>query len=201
MPSAKSSNDLNYEILEIREQNERYSINVYYPVTKFDELNLSVKDSIYSHIEEFKNEVSKFSPDKTYSLNITFKYQREANYITFVFEINSDFCCLNVQKSIDTITYDINKNKIININDLIYKNQDLLEYLSKFCYEELRNREYIKKLDSDEFIVQGTKPLISNFDLFSLGDGKLTIYFEQYQIVPHHLDIQKVEIPLNNIDI
>ena len=91
------------------------------------------------------------------------------------------------------------KNKIINISDLILENESLLEKLQNKCYDALIQNDDIKNAGVEEFVKEGTKPEIKNYDTFILNDKSITIYFGEYQVVPYYLAIQKVEVLLSEL--
>lgn len=46
-----------------------------------------------------------------------------------------------------------------------------------------------------EMIHEGTEPIPENYDLFTISDKGLTIYFEKYQVAPGSAGSQAVLIP------
>ena len=191
MPSAKKEDILKYNISQIVDSTELFDINVYLPVTQFDNLNVEIEHIINAYIEDFKAQLIYLSTDKKYFLDITFDVYQNKQYIG----------CLHDENYIYTINYDIKSNKVIKLEDLILKNENLLSDMSKFCYNALVNKEEIKAEENMEFIVDGTLPIIKNYETFVINQNTLDIYFGEYQVVPYYLGIQKVEIPYNEINL
>ena len=201
MPSAKKEDILKYNISQIVDSTELFDINVYLPVTQFDNLNVEIEHIINEYIEDFKAQLIYLSTDKKYFLDITFDVYQNKQYISFLFNIKQNLGCLHDENYIYTINYDIKSNKVIKLEDLILKNENLLSDMSKFCYNALVNKEEIKAEENMEFIVDGTLPIIKNYETFVINQNTLDIYFGEYQVVPYYLGIQKVEIPYEQINL
>ena len=201
MPSAKKEDILKYNISQIVDSTELFDINVYLPVTQFDNLNIEIEHIINEYIEDFKAQLIYLSTDKKYFLDITFDVYQNKQYISFLFNIKQNLGCLHDENYIYTINYYIKSNKVIKLEDLILKNENLLSDMSKFCYNDLVNKEEIKAEENMEFIVDGTLPIIKNYETFVINQNTLDIYFGEYQVVPYYLGIQKVEIPYEQINL
>ena len=78
---------------------------------------------------------------------------------------------------------------------LVLEQPDLVS-LSEICREEL-TLALSAGNDSDlqEMIHEGTEPIPENYDLFTISDKGLTIYFEKYQVAPGSAGSQAVLIP------
>ena len=201
MPSAKKEDILKYNISQIVDSTELFDINVYLPVTQFDNLNVEIEHIINEYIEDFKAQLIYLSTDKKYFLDITFDVYQNKQYISFLFNIKQNLGCLHYENYIYTINYDIKSNKVIKLEDLILKNENLLSDMSKFCYNALVNKEEIKAEENMEFIVDGTLPITKNYETFVINQNTLDIYFGEYEVVPYYLGIQKVEIPYEQINL
>lgn len=201
MPSAKKEDILKYNISQIVDSTELFDINVYLPVTQFDNLNVEIEHIINEYIEDFKAQLIYLSTDKKYFLDITFDVYQNKQYISFLFNIKQNLGCLHDENYIYTINYDIKSNKVIKLEDLILKNENLLSDMSKFCYNALVNKEEIKAEENMEFIVDGTLPITKNYETFVINQNTLDIYFGEYEVVPYYLGIQKVEIPYEQINL
>lgn len=199
IPNAKKEEVAQFEILDIKEDTDKYSLSVYYPITKYDKLNEVVNLRANEYISSFKDEIIKLSNEKKYNLGITFETYTAKDTISFLFNVSQNLGCLHEEKYVFSINYNIKKNKIISISDLIFENENLLEKLQNKCYDALIQNEDIKNAGVEEFVLEGTKTEIKNYENFILDKENIIIYFGEYQVVPYYLGIQKVVILLSDI--
>lgn len=199
IPNAKDEYKLEDTIVENKEESERYSICVYYPRTPYDILNEEINCNISEYISDFKQCLSTLSENKKYNLNINFESYKFKNYISYVFNISENLGCIHDESYIYTAVYDIKENKVVKIQDFILKDEKLLDKISEYCYNELLKNDEIASFNASEFVKNGTKPIIENYEKFILNDGKFVVYFPEYQVVPYYLGMQKVFIPLESI--
>ena len=151
------------------------------------------------YISDFKQCLSTLSENKKYNLNINFESYKFKNYISYVFNISENLGCIHDESYIYTVVYDIKKNKVVKIQDFILKDEKLLDKISEYCYNELLKNDEIASFNASEFVKNGTKPIIENYEKFILNDGKFVVYFSEYQVVPYYLGMKKVFIPLESI--
>lgn len=199
IPNVKKEEIEQFEILNIKEDTDKYILNVYYPTTKYEMLNETISLEVNEYINSFRDELVKLSNDKKYSLEITFETYSTKDTISFLFNVSENLGCLHGEKYVFSINFNVKKNKIINISDLILENESLLEKLQNKCYDALIQNDDIKNAGVEEFVKEGTKPEIKNYDTFILNDKSITIYFGEYQVVPYYLGIQKVEVLLSEL--
>ncbi len=119
------------------------------------------------------------------------------------------------EDKISTLIYDKNTGERIEISDIF--NEDFLAVVSDFSRKKLKEKveaeaenlgentsqqakdEYKERLN--EMIDEGTKPTVENFDSVSFSpDGVLTIYFDKYQVAPGSSGVQKVDIPVKDLE-
>ncbi len=199
IPNVKKQEKIKYNILEKKETNERYRIQAFYPATKYDDLNYEIELVINQYIEDFKSQIINLDTEKIYDFNLTFECYQTKQFISFVFNITEDFGCLHPENYIYTINFNEKNCKILLLEDLIYKNENLLEFLSEYCYNDIINRDGIKNSNIENYVKSGTNAVMENFRLFSINDENITVYFNEYQVVPYYLGIQQVKIPLEKI--
>lgn len=201
VPNAKNEENFKYNISQKVEKNDSYDVNVYFPITEFENLNSEIEFILNEYIQDFKEQIIHLSTDKKYFLDVTFEVYQTKKYISFLFNIKQNFGCLHDENYILTINYNVDKGKIIGLKDLIMKNENLLNDIARISYNSLISREEIKSDENMEFITYGTTPLIKNYEAFIINKNTLDIYFQEYQVVPYYLGIQKVEIPYEDINL
>lgn len=201
IPNAKKEDIVKYTINTIKEENDKYDLKAYVPVTEYEELNLDITNIVNSYIESFKNQLPYLSQDKKYYLNITFETYNKGDYISFLFLIKQNLGCLHDEKYISTINYDKKENKIITLYDLIKKDEELLNKLSSLSYQAICNNNDIDNVKNEDFIKEGTTPLYKNFENFIINKNSLDVYFNEYQVLPYYYGAIRVEIGYDEINL
>ena len=108
-----SNNDI-YEMKNIKDDDKKYIIDIYYPYTKYEILNIAIKSKMQKIVDDFKEAVD-FEHEAKYNLDISFDYYNYDYYISFAFNVNSDTGGAHPSSNIFTINYDLKNNKIIDI--------------------------------------------------------------------------------------
>ena len=201
IPNVKKEEYNKYTISNITEENEKYKVKIYYPVTEYEKLNLSINNLVNEYLESFKNEIPHLSEDKTYYLNITFEVYANKNYVSYLFLIKENLGCLHDEKYVVTLNYDIKENKIITISDLVKKDENLLNELSSLSFNAIKENKDIDSIKNEEFIKEGIIPIYKNFENFVINKNSFDIYFNEYQILPYYYGIVKVEFTYDEINL
>lgn len=200
-----SANDLkaNCDIKEIKELEEDYEIEIYYPESKYSLLNEKIKNKMEKYINEFKEEIKEFEKigDNKFTLSINFDSYEYEEYISYVFHIFVDLQGAHPNTYIWTISYDIKSKELIDINTLVRKNKDILNILSGYAYEELKQNSSIKEDNTLDMLVDGTKPVSDNFSKFAFTKEGLKVFFQRYDVAPYYLGEFEVTVPYDKLNI
>lgn len=169
---------------KIEEKTNNYKITVYYPKTDYSKLNNVINDKIYGYIKEFKEDVnsSDYPINQYYSLIILYDSYEYDNYISYIFRIEDYTGGAHPNHRIYTVVYDIKNNEIITIDDLINKNQNILNIFSETSREILKSNN---RITSSTMLYEGTKPKLQNFENFVLSKNGIILFFQQYQVAPY----------------
>ena len=169
---------------KIEEKNNNYKIIAYYPKTDYPKLNNVINDKIYEYIKEFKENVnsSDYPINQYYSLIILYDCYEYDNYISYIFRIEDYTGGAHPNHRIYTVVYDIKNNVIITIDDLINKNQNILNIFSENSREILKSND---KITSSTMLYEGTKPKKENFTNFVFSKNGIILFFPQYQVAPY----------------
>lgn len=104
----------------------------------------------------------------------------------------------NGEDKMATFTWNKLTNSLIPLEQLLplVLEQPDLASLATICREEL-TVSLVAQNDADlqAMIQAGTEPVPENYDLFTISDKGLTIYFEKYQVAPGSQGSQAVLIP------
>lgn len=169
---------------KIEEKTNNYKITVYYPKTDYSKLNNVINDKIYGYIKEFKEDVnsSDYPINQYYSLIILYDSYEYDNYISYIFRIEGYTGGAHPNHRIYTVVYDIKNNEIITIDDLINKNQNILNIFSETSREILKSNN---RITSSTMLYEGTKPKIQNFQNFVFSKNGIILFFQEYQVAPY----------------
>lgn len=192
----------NSYLKEVNEENEKSKILIYYPETTYKILNEEILNLVKSVAEDFKYRVDSFEDsklDRKFELNINFDTYEYDNYVSYVFYTTIDDLGAHPEYHIATVNYDIKNDKIITIDDLSAKNPNLLNVLSKYCYETLSNEDVIKEYGSLDQLKEGTEAKLSNFKNIVFTKSGLIIFFEKYSVGPYVLGDFSVTVPYDKI--
>ena len=201
---AKTNNNKGYENkIDKTNEKDKTKIKVYFPVTDYGKLNKVIKYSISSYINEFNSFVkdNERIDNQYYTLYILYDEFKYADIISYVFNIEMYTGGAHPNHYIKTINYDIDNNKIIDIDYLEKYNYGILKKISISANEILT--EKLKKSDSyDETIVkEGTNATKSNFRNFIFTKDGLKFYFSHYQVAPYSYGMIEITIPYEDIEL
>ena len=194
----------NFVIEEIKEEKEKYSIEVYYPRTNYENLNNAITDNVKGTIDLFKKEVeslSDISLSAKLTLNINYTIYEYLDYISVAIDNVWYLGGAHPNERINTIVYNKKEEKLFTIDDLISKNKTFLKDISVYSYNSLKDNEKIKKYSTDEMLRNGTEPLKDNFKNFVLTDTGLLIIFNKYDIAPYVAGNFEIRVPYTDMNI
>ena len=151
------------------------TLNINYLNTTYIDINQKIDLIIKKYIKEFYKHLNK-NIDNV--LNITCENHIIYNYLSISINITMEYKRLNKYYFVETIIYDINKQKFIQIDDLLKKNKYLLNKLSTISKKFL----YQKNIYDKETIYNKTGPNKNNFNKFLLTKKGLKLYFTNDKI-------------------
>ena len=95
-----------------------------------------------------------------------------------------------------TIVFDQEKEEIFSLNDWLNCHPSLLEFFSCYSRQELIQKE---KIVSISMMIEGTRPVISNFSHFVFVPTGIMLFFPEYQVAPYSSGAFKIVIPYSVI--
>ena len=195
---AKVSVDLNK-----KKENQRYitkeqketNMYIYYPYSDSKEFNKNINDIL----DKYKD-IIKSSREKNWNLEIIYNVDEYDEKIkSFVFNIKINDGGNYPITHIETITFDFEKNKILNLKDILKDYNSQIYDISNICYNELIQNENVKSFGNIDKVKDGTK--YYKLNKYSLEKNVLIIFFERYAVAPYVVGELNVCIPLNEIEI
>lgn len=198
-----SSLKSNCDIKEIKETTEDFEIEVYYPESKYSKLNKEIKTKMDRYINEFKDEMGEYNKieNNKFLLKINFDSYEYQEYISYVFHIFVDTHGAHPNTYTWTISYNTKTNEIVDMKNLVEKNKELLNLLSEYSLEKLKQNDKIKEDNTLDMLLDGTKPNIDNFSKFAFDKDGLKIFFQRYDVAPYYLGEFEITVPYDKIGI
>lgn len=188
---------------EIKEEEGNYKINIYYPKTKYKVLNNEIEENIYKIYEEFKSSAININLENPY-IEITYNINevniKNNNIISIVFNIKSLIDRTHPNDDFYTINYNITTGKIITIDDLILKNNDILNIFSSVSYETLKDNEKIKQYINETNLKNSFDNNKITYQIFAFDKQGIIIYFNTYSLAPFAAGNFSVSIPYSKLD-
>lgn len=172
-------------------------IQVIYPRTKYSVLNKEIYLFIQKQILNFMNVAKEAIQENIiYTLDISHDEYFYQDYLSFVFYSSSYTGGAHPEHMVSCFVYDISHDMLVYMSDLVQEIPNLLETLSKESRKKLVNNYKIQNLS---MMLEGTKPIVSNFSHFVFAPTGIMIFFPEYQIAPYSSGAFKVVIPYSII--
>lgn len=188
--------DINENINTVIEENKNIIVGINYPTTGYKKIDNLVNSDIEKIYNDFKDNYESFSNLTTKSeLNIDYTYNKlDNNIITITINVYINSSKLKSSLNyIKTYNYDINKNKILSLNDIV--DSDNIKKIPK-----LINNYLIKNYG--EFInINELNNIKYNYELFSIDNDYIYIYYNPNEVSKSYDDIIEILIPLNKINL
>lgn len=190
-----TSNVDKFKIENIKEETQEKDVNIFYPVTEYQNVN----DEILNKIEEYRNkfENSTFTADIK-KLEISFDEYEYKEYVSFRFNVKSNTGITHDLNEIFTIVY--KNGEILDITNLVAKDNKILETFQIECYEKLKDNECIKQYSTEQWLNKGLEKIEDNYKNFILTSKSFVIIFNEYTVAPYVAGVLEVEIPYDKLE-
>lgn len=199
-----SVNEDDYVVQIIKESTDKYDLAVYYPMTKYANLNKEIKRKMDEYIATFKQEIAGTPLENSsfkYMLNVEFNLYKYLDYVSYVFYSTIYTGGAHPNSHFYSVSYDKTKGKIITLDDLMLKNKSLLVDLSEYSYKTLLKNTSITNMGTTDMLKDGTKATKDNFKSFAFTANGLLIFFEAYQVAPYASGEFTVTAPYDEINL
>lgn len=196
------SNSGFYCMNEISEENDKYIIKAYIPCTKIKELDEKLENEVCNIVENFKKEINDLKlqdTDKKFELNLNYSTYEYDKYCSFLIFYSFDLGGAHPDRNFVTLNYNKEEKSFVTIDTLIAKDNDILDKLSKYCYNVLK--EKIDQKESDDSLKEGTSTYKKNFEKFVLSQDGIIIFFPNYSLTSYYLGEFEVVVPYNELSI
>lgn len=187
------SNVDKYTIESIVKDDEKQNVNIYYPVTEYENVNAKINEKIKEYMTNFEN--SNYITDKK-QLTISFDTFEFKEYNSFKFNIKSNVGITHDLDEVFTIVY--KKDKIILITDL---QDNIVEKLYEECKSKLKSNEKIIEFSNDKWIDEGLVKDSNTFSNYIMSDNSIVLYFNPCTVAPYAAGIIQIEIPYDNLQL
>lgn len=187
------SNVDKYTIESIVKDDEKQSVNIYYPVTEYENVNAKINEKIKEYMTNFEN--SNYITDKK-QLTISFDTFEFKEYNSFKFNIKSNVGITHDLDEVFTIVY--KEDKIILITDI---QDNIVEKLYEECKSKLKSNEKIIEFSNDKWIDEGLVKDSNTFSNYIMSDNSIVLYFNPCTVAPYAAGIIQIEIPYDNLQL
>ncbi|HEY5125589.1 MAG TPA: DUF3298 and DUF4163 domain-containing protein [Ignavibacteria bacterium] len=216
IPVLAFSQKINYETKGFKDSSvvKRYQISVSYPqVIGFkdtraqDKVNTIIQTEIKKISDDFIKQLvdwdltdipADFSSE--FECNFTVSYSQD-NIFSVAFEIYTYYAgaahpysyayCMNM---------DLVRAKVIDFT-LMFKDENSgLKKLSDYCFNELKKRNDTEDIcTDDEWLKEGTKPDVKNYESLPIEPEGILVIFNAYQVACYAAGPQTVKIPYSEL--
>ena len=172
-------------------------IQIIYPRTEYATLNQEIFSVLEKEIFRFMNMAKEpIQENFTYTLDVSHDEYSYQNYLSVVLYVSSYTGGAHPSHSILSIVYDKNLDRIVTMEDLFLEREDLLSILSR------ESRRVLSKnlgVVDQNMMLEGTKPILSNFSIFVFAPTGIMVFFPEYQVAPYSSGAFKVVVPYREI--
>lgn len=183
-----------YTIENIKEENSDYKINIFYPVTKYENVNKVINEKIDVYRKQF--EESKYISDKK-ELIISFEEFEHNEITSFKFNVKSNIGITHDISEVFTVIY--KQDQIIDIQYLNDINSEFIDELYKSCKEKLTENSKIKEHSNNNWIEKGFTKEADTFSNLIFTKDSIIIFFNPDTVAPYVADIIQIEIPFETL--
>lgn len=186
---------------EANEETDNMKILVYYPCTTYQSLNDNITENLEKIVNDFKYNVQNINEEisRKCELSINFDSYEYNDYVSYAFYITEDILKAHPSNYIMTINYDTKKDEIITIDTITESNADVLNKLSKYCYNEISKDQRMIEYGNLEQLKVGTAPDSNNFRNIVFTKTGLLVFFEKYSVGPYVLGEFSVNVPYDEL--
>ncbi len=193
--SVKEKKDI-YVIHDIQ-NTDKYDTDVKIPIFANEKaLNSLISNQITDWFNDFETEIKENKKGDFYV-----DWQLKQNSPEIISVLLSAYIYTggaNGQDKLTSFNWDTKKQKLITLDEILPKitKPANLQTLSNLCRAQLRE---ILDIEDNNFLVQsineGTMPVASNFQIFTITNQGVYFYFTKYQVAPGSYGIQEVFLP------
>jgi hypothetical protein len=141
----------------------------------------------YDNIEELcrnqekaKNEDPDYDDEGDHKINIfLYNFSATVGTVSYMFFTYAYTGGAHQSFLLDSLVFNL-KGEPLKLNDLFDNPKGLLEFLSQFCFEDLKHQN--REFENWQYKEEGLEPTEENFALFLITPNGLTIQFQSYQL-------------------
>lgn len=212
--SEKTSFD--YKTIKIDENLDYLTTKIEYPeFYSFPELNKRIKNTVENEWKSFRsysqaswNEINSLNNSENgnkyppFEFNTSFQVSSSGDIISVLINNYIFSGGAHGNTTLITLNYDSQNSRYLDIKDVSGMSYN---QLSEICLQKLTkvliddNKDITTPseiMDMKEMINSGAFPQAGNFEIFTIKNKSLTVYFEPYSVAPYVYGIQTVIIPL-----
>ncbi len=194
-----------YDVEKIQQKNEYIDADISYPrfddLTHLDDLNVIIENNVISYYEDFKNFAREANSDLVFEYKLNFKVTTSKKIVSVYTELYN--FCGDDHGNIVLITYnyDAENKEFVDVNTVSGKSfAEIAELCNSMLKEKIIYSQEGMSIDEEEiladFIDGATIATGANFNIFTVDNKKIQIYFEPNVAAPFSYGIQTVEFDI-----
>ncbi|MCG9479746.1 MAG: DUF3298 and DUF4163 domain-containing protein [Actinomycetia bacterium] len=193
-----------------------YQITAAYPELQTNGNNtkglndLIVKDNIDPMISDFEDMIEQTEDMETVNQSVGYMpsvdyslFEYEDNFVSLLFYIYPYTGGAHGMQHFQAINYSFNHNSIIDLEHIFMADFNYLEFLSEYCFEDLKEKMQIGQQGLEpeiEWKKSGTAPTKENFSQVLITKEGPLVNFLPYQVTPYAAGDFTVTIPYRQFE-
>lgn len=183
----------------IENETSQFILDIKYPQGfRSVEMNSDIKKEIEALLSGFKKELAEDketpadAPGKS-SLTMNYSVPFQTDHVVSLRFNISTYHRGAAHPSNRVMVMNFIDGKRVQLSDLFVSGSDYLKPISEFCYKYF----IVKQFSDQNWIIEGTKPIIENYNTWFFTKTGISILFNNYQVAAYVYGEQRVEIPLS----
>lgn len=186
----------------IEEETTGFDINVNYPVLCSEEATRTIRDAVLNGLNEFKmvhpdHDLTDF-PHR-YTMDTRYAVQNAANgrLLSVLLHVSVYTGGAHGNHWPVTWLFEMNRGQQVFLSDIFIDVQQGLHAITPMVRQQLRGK--LKEWTAEDMLLDGTTPVLSNYEDFLVSDEGMTFHFAHYQVAPYAAGEQTAFIPWTDI--
>ena len=184
----------------ITQRGDGYRVSITYPQTGNPVADAELAIWAREQASAFTESVSLIPtrPPVPYELFITYEtLKASSRVISVVFFISTSMGGAHPEPGMATFVYDKRDGRRLSYSNLFTNQEGLVHTFSTICKTSLT--EQLGNRAASDMLEAGTAPDMANFDLFTVVQNGIRVYFPPYQAAPYSEGYLTVTIPLADL--
>lgn len=186
----------------IEEETAGFEIDIAYPVLCSEEATRTIRDAVLNGLNEFKmlhphHDRTDFPHRYTMGTQYTVQSAANGRLASVLLHVSVYTGGAHGNHWPTTWLFEMNRGRQVFLSDIVIDVEQTLHAITPMVRQILRDK--LKEWNAEEMLLDGTGPVLSNYENFLVSDEGLTFYFAHYQVAPFAAGEQTAFIPWASI--